>query len=117
LTFIASLWFLVAAVWAVLGTRHQVELSYARLWRQEREAAETYRTIEEWTSEVPRWRFLRRRHLKREIEEIIRDDHQLWERYQEMHKELSAWNLLESAAALVFGGSLIQAAAMWLDRT
>jgi hypothetical protein len=56
-----------------------------------------YTTIEEWTSEVPRWRFLRRRQLKREIEEIIHDDQQLWERYQEMHKELSAWNLLERA--------------------
>ena len=114
---VASLWFLVAAIWAVVGTRHQCELSYARLCRQEREAAETYTTIEEWTSEIPRWRFLRRRQLKREIEEIIRDDHELWERYQEMHKELSAWNLLESAAALVFGGSLVQAAAMWLGHT
>jgi hypothetical protein len=117
LNIVASLWFLVAAIWAVIGTRHQFELSYTRLCRQEREAAETYTTIEEWTWEVPRWRFLRRRQLKREIEQIVRDDHELWERYQEMHKELSAWNLLESAAALVFGGSLVQAAAVWLDRT
>ncbi|SRR6266496_247537 len=105
---VAAIWFLTAAVWAVIGTRRQVELSYTRLWRQERTAAETYTTINEWTSEVPRWRLCRRRRLRREIESIIRDDVELWQRYREIQNELSAWNLLESAAALVVGASLYQ---------
>jgi hypothetical protein len=105
---VTAIWVLIASVWVIIGTRHQVELSTARLWRQERSAAETYTTIKEWMSEVPRWRVRRRRQLRREIQEIVRDDAELWTRYQEVQKELSAWNLLESAAALAFAGSLYQ---------
>jgi hypothetical protein len=105
---VTAIWILIASVWVIIGTRRQVELSTARLWRQERAAAETYTTVKEWMSEVPRWRVCRRRQLRREIEDIIRDDVDLWTPYQEVQKELSAWNLLESAAALAFGGSLYQ---------
>lgn len=105
---VTAIWFLIAAVWFVIGTRRQVELFNARLWREEHSVAETYTTIKEWTSEVPRWQLRRRHELGRQIESIISDDPQLLTRYRELQKELSTWNLLESAAALTLGASLYQ---------
>src|ERR1019366_5183930 len=105
---VLAIWFFVASAWLMIGTRRQVELSWDRVRRQERLAAETYTAVKEWTSEVPRWRPWRRRQLRREIEEIVRDDAGLWTRYQEIQKDLSAWNLLESAAALASAAALYQ---------
>ena len=105
---VAAVWFLVVSVWVIVGTRRQAELAIVRLRREERAAAEAHTTVKEWMSEVPLWRVRRRRQLRKEIHGLIRDDVVLWIRYQELEKELSAWNLLESAAALAFAGSLVQ---------
>ena len=75
---IASLNFLVASIWAVVGTNRQAQLAIMKLRREEAEAMSTHTTVSQWISEVPRWRVLRRPALRREIESIFRDDDQLW---------------------------------------
>lgn len=105
-------WTLFAAVLAVRGTSRQKRVSEARFQRSAPEAVANHDAIHALAHEVPWWRFRTRRKRYDEIEASLADDPIALRDYRERRQELSAWNDLETVAALLFGASVMQAIVM-----
>jgi hypothetical protein len=102
MSILISLWFAVAAVWALTGTNAQAALARQDLREDSdplvQEAARLWVPI----------RWLSRPHKRRErahLEARMREQPRTWARYRRLDRELSAWNALESSVALAFAGA------------
>lgn len=98
------LWFLIAAIWALGGTNAQAQLARKQLLADDDPLiADAGRA---WTPSrlvAPR----RKRRQRAEIEAELRKDPERWARYDELLRQLRAWNLLESSVAFAAGASIL----------
>lgn len=97
-----SLFFTIAAFWALTGTNTQAALARQDLREDSealiREAARVWAPV----------RWLARPQRRREralLEARLREDPATWARYRRLNQELSSWNALESSVALAFAGA------------
>lgn len=103
---------LLAAVLAVRGTSRQERVSESRFRRNAPEAIANHDAIRALAHEIPRWKFRARRQRYNEIEAALADDSAALCDYRELRQELSAWNDLETVAALLFAVSVMQVIVM-----
>jgi hypothetical protein len=100
----AARWFFIASVLALMGTNTQAQLSRQRLL----EVADPLIAEAGGLWSPLRWIVSpARRHRRNEVEHKIRQDPESWRRYEQLRKELRAWNFIESSVAMAFGGSLL----------
>ena len=98
------LWFLIAAIWALGGTNAQAQLAKRQLLADDDPLIADAGRV--WTpSRLVASR--RRRRQRAAIETELRKDPERWARYEDLLRQLRAWNLLESSVALAAGASIL----------
>ncbi len=97
------LWFLFAAIWALGGTNAQAQLARKQLLADDDPLiADAGRAWTPFRLAAPR-----RSRRQRAIEAELREDPERWARYDELRRQMRAWNLLESSVALAAGASIL----------
>jgi hypothetical protein len=105
---VLTIWFAIAAFWALIGTNTQSTLSREQL-REDPDPL-IREVAEKWTP--VRWRSLPKKSPDRQrLEDRIREDPARWARHHRLRRELGAWNALESSAALALGAAVLAALA------
>ena len=98
------LWFLFAAIWALGGTNAQAQLARKQLLADDDPLiADAGRA---WTP----FRLAASRRSRRQraaTEAVLRQDPERWARYDELRRQMRAWNLIESSVALAAGASIL----------
>jgi hypothetical protein len=92
--------FLIAAIWALEGTNEQAALTKRQLLADDDPLIAAAGRA--WTP-LPRLLSGRRR----KIEAELRKDTERWSRYDELRRQLRAWNMLESSVAVAAVASLL----------
>jgi hypothetical protein len=87
----------------------------ARFRREAGVAIDNFAAVEALRTEVPWYRYRARRARQSEIESALSDDPDTLRDYRERRRELSAWNDLETVAALVFGIAVFQFVSLFLE--
>jgi hypothetical protein len=107
-----AFYFAVASIWALIGTNAQAALSRERLLTDPDEAIARAGRLWHpmpWASR----KSVRRK--RSSVEDAFRNDPDRWQQYTRLRQELSAWNMMESAVAMAFGGSLLAILAVFID--
>jgi hypothetical protein len=108
MSLLISLWFAVAAFWAMTGTNTQARLTRQQLLEDDDPLVR--RAVGGWTP--VRWLALpKTRAERRRLESQLRKDPERRARYTRLSQELGAWNALESSVALAFVAALWSAGA------
>jgi hypothetical protein len=109
---IIAFYFAVASIWGLMGTNAQAALARQRLLNDPDEAIA--RAGQLWRPMM--WARRRSVRLRQAAaENAIHSDPDRWQQYQRLCRELWAWNMMESAVAMAFGGSLLAVAAFLIN--
>jgi hypothetical protein len=102
-----------AAFWALVGTNAQARLAKGKLLADSdplvAEAGRLWRPGPMWLD--------RTKNKKRRVEvlRLIGMDPERRERYEPLHREFAAWNLIESSVAIAFPATVLALFLPWLD--